>query len=93
MLLSLVAQQVVTTRETLEITAPTEGAVEGILGRRLRDVFPLVPDEIFGVQETLITKIALVWPFRVIEMCLFMTTSKAQHVSINDQLHQHLSRT
>jgi hypothetical protein len=91
-LLPRMAQQIVATREALKVTAPTEGAVEGVLGGLLLDVLLLVPGKILWVQEALITKSTLMWSLRTIEMCLLMTTSRAQHVSINDQLHRHLSR-
>jgi hypothetical protein len=69
-------KEVVATGETLQIVAPRVRAVERILGRWLFDVSLLVARQILGIQKTFIAQVALVWPFRTIEVCLLMTTNR-----------------
>lgn len=86
------AQKVVAARKAFEVVATTEVTVEGVLGRRLLDVFLLVTSEILRVQEALVAMLALVRTFRAVEVCLLVTTDDS-HISIHVRQHRHPSRT
>ena len=74
MLFSLMAQQIVTTRE-FRIRAARYGTTEGMSLRRSRLVMgALMTGAIFGVQEPLLAVVAFVRPLRTLEMRLGVTS-------------------
>jgi hypothetical protein len=82
-LLALMAQEVVTTREALEIGAPWMPTEVAHL-RVLLDVFVLMAVEVFRVQEALATNATLMRSLRAVEVSLPMATKNSQKVGLHE---------
>lgn len=84
MLLALVPEEIVATRESLKVVAARVGAIEAYLCRPLFYVLPLVPLQVFWVKKALLAYVALMRPLRAIEVGLTMTTSNGQMTQYSD---------
>jgi uncharacterized protein (UPF0264 family) len=76
-LLPVVTQEVITTREALKVVAAGYAAIERDLVRCFLYMSPLVPIEILRVQEAFEADVALVGTFEATEVGLAVTTDDA----------------
>lgn len=91
MLLALVTQQVVTTREAVDVVAAGNGAVQHDLWRRGLVVGPLMTGAVLWVKEALIADQALVRPLRTIHMSLLMTSAAGMSIGGDDRHERELT--
>ena len=75
MLLALVTQQVIATREAVDVGAAGDRTVEHGLRRRGLVVGPHVTVAVLGVEEALVARRALVRPLRTVEVSLLVTSA------------------
>jgi hypothetical protein len=80
-LLSLMSQEIVASGKAFEVVAATNLAVEGILGRRLLNVFSLMSGKIFRVEEAFVADGALMRPLRAVQVCLLVAAGSGQSLA------------
>lgn len=78
MLLPLVTEKIVATREAFELTTTRVTTEEGRLGGRLVNMLALVTDEILRVQKPLVARGAPVRPLIAVQVGLLVTPNDAQ---------------